>query len=59
MRRSLTAVFENAQRLKRTGVEKPVVKQQSYNEIWSNITFIVDAMQHRSHIIDVRSKLLR
>ena len=59
MRRSLTAVFENAQRLKRTGVEKPIVKQQSYNEIWSNITFIVDAMQHRSHIIDVRSKLLR
>ena len=43
------------------GLEILIVKQHSYNEIWSNITFIVDAMQHRSYIwfIDVRSKLLR
>ena len=43
----------------RAGLEILIVKRHSYNEIWSNITFIVDAMQHRSYIIDVRSKLLR
>ena len=60
MRRSLTAVFENTRpRLQRSGVGIHKVKQQSYNEIWTNNTFIVDVMQHYSHMIDVRLKLLR
>ena len=59
MRRSLTAVFEKTPRLQHSGVGIHKVKQQSYNEIWTNNTFIFDVMEHYSHMIDVRLKLLR